>query len=87
MKHEDDCTYTLILIVRNQPGVLVRCAQVIGRRGHNIEALHVSSLPGKKDVSRMSITAYGTVHAAPQILAQLAKLVDVIEVTEGKKYI
>jgi acetolactate synthase small subunit len=37
MKKDTDHTYTLTLRVRNRPGVLVRCAQIYGRRGHNIE--------------------------------------------------
>lgn len=82
MKKADDHTYTLTLMVRNQPGVLVRCAQVFGRRGHNIEALHVASAPGKNDHAIMTITAYGKHGFMEQICKQLEKLVDVESVTE-----
>ena len=74
-------TYVLTLTVRNRPGVLVRCAQVYGRRSHNIESLHVTSLPPHHDLSIMTIAAYGNPAAMSQITAQLSKLVDVVDVT------
>ena len=80
MKKETDHTYTLTLTVRNQPGVLVRCAQVFGRRGHNIEALHVAGT-GEAE-ARMTITAFGKPEVIHQITMQLKKLVDVTDVAE-----
>lgn len=85
MKKDGDHTYTVTLLVRNQPGVLVRCAQVFGRRGHNIESLNVGSNPGHHDVSEMTITAFGKPDVMQQIVAQLAKLVDVLSVKETEK--
>jgi len=82
MKRDTDHTYTLILTVRNNPGVLVRCAQVFNRRGHNIEALHVGATPGSTPSSRMAITAFGNPKAIRQITMQLRKLVDVISIAE-----
>lgn len=72
------------MTVRNQPGVLTRCSQVFGRRGHNIEALRVSANPGNGSTSTMVITAYGQAGMMHQIMAQLGKLVDVIEIN-GKE--
>lgn len=80
MKKEHDHTYTLVLAVKNNPGVLVRCAQVFGRRGHNIEALHVAAATDNR--SHMTITAFGKPEVIHQITMQLKKLVDVISVTE-----
>lgn len=85
MKREGDHTYTLALTVRNRPGVLVRCAQIFGRRGHNIEALQVAAKPKHNDISIMTITAFGKPDAMQQIVAQLVKLVDVIDVKESEK--
>jgi acetolactate synthase small subunit len=82
MKQDYDHTYTLILTVRNSPGVLVRCAQIFNRRGHNIEALHVVSAPGADDSSHMTITAFGRPNVIHQITMQLKKLIDVIDVAE-----
>jgi acetolactate synthase-1/3 small subunit len=81
MKKDDDHTYTLALTVRNRPGVLVRCAQVFNRRGHNIESLHVAPAIAA-NVSTMTITAFGRQAMMDQIVAQLNKLIDVIDVTE-----
>jgi acetolactate synthase-1/3 small subunit len=82
MKHETDHTYKLVLTVRNSPGVLVRCAQVFNRRGHNIEALDVKATAGSPHTSRMTITAFGKHEAMGQIRMQLQKLVDVTAITE-----
>lgn len=82
MKQADDHTYTLTLTVRNRPGVLVRCAQVFNRRGHNIEALQVAASSTNSDESTMKITAFGKHEVMDQIVAQLSKLVDVQKVTE-----
>jgi acetolactate synthase-1/3 small subunit len=86
MKQTSDHTYQLTLTVRNRPGVLVRCAQIFGRRGHNIEALHVAELTDQPDISQMIITAFGQPAVMRQIVAQLAKLIDVLEVTEAIAY-
>ncbi len=79
MKKEHDHTYTLVLEVKNNPGVLVRCAQVFGRRGHTIETLHVAAASDAQ--SHMTITAFGKPDAIHQITMQLKKLVDVLSVT------
>lgn len=78
----DDHTYTLTLTVRNRPGLLVRCAQVFGRRGHNIESLQVAPQPDHEDTSVMTITAFGKPHMMDQIVAQLSKLIDVITIAK-----
>jgi acetolactate synthase small subunit len=82
MKQEYDHTYTLILTVRNSPGVLVRCAQVFNRRGHNIEALHVAPASDHMNTSHMTITAFGKPEVIHQITMQLKKLIDVLDVIQ-----
>lgn len=85
MKKDEDHTYTLALAVRNRAGVLVRCAQVFNRRGHNIEALQVASQSEHEDIAIMTITAFGNPNVIQQIVAQLAKLVDVITIKESEE--
>lgn len=80
MKRDHDHTYELTLTIRNNPGVLVRCAQIFGRRSHNIEALQIVNVSG--DVAHMTITAFGKPEVIRQITLQLKKLVDVIDVKE-----
>lgn len=72
MKHID---YTFLLTVRDTPGVLVRVAQVFGRRGCNIRSLHVqpaANIPW----STMTISVRDVANAE-QLQLQLEKLVDV----------
>jgi acetolactate synthase-1/3 small subunit len=84
MKRETDHTYTLILTVHNNPGVLVRCAQIFNRRGHNIEALQVTPSQSSHTQSHMTVTAFGDAKTITQITMQLHKLIDVLDITEEK---
>jgi acetolactate synthase I/III small subunit len=70
--------HTISVLVRNQPGVLVRVALVFARRGYNIESLVVSADPASADFSRMTITCSGDPETLEQIIKQVAKLVDVV---------
>jgi acetolactate synthase I/III small subunit len=79
MKKDEDHAYAVIMKVRNQPGVLVRVAQVFARRGHNIESLHVEVDTRDDSLSNMTIGAFGKKDSIDQIIAQIRKLVDVVE--------
>jgi acetolactate synthase-1/3 small subunit len=70
--------HTLSVLVRNQPGVLVRVSLVFARRGYNIESLVVSPDIINGDFSRMTITCRGDADAFEQISKQLTKLIDVV---------
>jgi acetolactate synthase-1/3 small subunit len=70
--------HTISVLVRNQPGVLVRVALVFARRGYNIESLVVSADPVSTVLSRMTITCSGDPDTLEQIIKQVAKLVDVV---------
>jgi len=70
--------HTISVLVRNQPGVLVRVALVFARRGYNIESLVVSADPVNAEFSRMTITCSGDPETLEQIIKQVAKLVDVV---------
>jgi acetolactate synthase-1/3 small subunit len=71
--------FTLNLIVNDKPGVLVRVAQVFARRGHNITSLDVHP-SDENGHSKMMIESYGQKWVITQIVKQLKKLIDVIEV-------
>jgi len=70
--------HTISVLVRNQPGVLVRVALVFARRGFNIESLVVSADQVEPTYSRMTITCSGDIETLEQIIKQVAKLVDVV---------
>lgn len=75
--------YTLSLVVQDRPGVLVRIALVFARRGYNIESLAVS--PGAEGgFSRMTIACTGDPEILEQILKHLAKLIDVVYITDHR---
>jgi acetolactate synthase-1/3 small subunit len=74
--------HTISVLVRNQPGVLVRVALVFARRGYNIESLVVSPDPVSADFSRMTITCRGAHDTLEQMIKQVAKLVDVVRATD-----
>jgi acetolactate synthase-1/3 small subunit len=73
-------SFTISLTVRNQPGVLVRCAQVLSRRGYNIDALKVHPEAHNNGQSTMMIVMKGDVNNIRQVKAQLYKLIDVISI-------
>jgi acetolactate synthase I/III small subunit len=70
--------HTIAVLVRNQPGVLVRVSLVFARRGYNIESLVVSPDVTNGDFSRMTITCRGDAATFEQISKQLTKLIDVV---------
>jgi acetolactate synthase I/III small subunit len=77
MQHVD---HTLVLTVRNQPGVLVRIAHVFARRGCNIRSLHVAPHDDEQ-WSTMSIVVRD-VPRLDQMIHQLHKLIDVARVKD-----
>lgn len=74
-----EVTYTLVMEVRNKPGVLVRIAHVFARRGCNIQSLHVQPHDEEEAWSTMTIAVKNVSHIE-QIIHQLQKLVDVSRV-------
>lgn len=75
--------HTFSLVTRDRPGVLVRIALVFSRRGYNIASLAVSP-GGTAGFARMTIVSHGDPENVDQILKQLAKLVDVVFVTDHR---
>ncbi len=76
-------SHTISLLVADKPGVLVRISLVFARRSYNIESLVVSSVTGSEPKqSRMTITCSGDADTLDQIVNQLGKLIDVIQVID-----
>ena len=70
------------LIVENSSGVLSRISGLFSRRGYNIESITAGvASPG---YTRITIVASGDSDILEQIEKQVAKLIDVISVTELK---
>ncbi|MFZ5805676.1 MAG: acetolactate synthase small subunit [Verrucomicrobiota bacterium] len=73
--------HTLSLLVENKFGVLTRIAGLFSGRGYNIDTLNVAPTNDEK-VSRMTITVVGDDQVLDQVIKQLNKLVDVIQVQD-----
>lgn len=66
----------LSIVVRNQPGVLMRVAGMFSRRGFNIDSLAVGTTQNP-EFSRMTVTMEADQPTINQVCKQLAKLVEV----------
>ena len=73
--------HTIAVLVENQFGVLARVAGLFSARGFNIDSLAVGET-NDPSISRMTITVNGDNRIVEQIMKQLNKLVDVIEVVD-----
>ncbi len=73
--------HTLIALVEDKPGVLTKVASMFRRRGFNIASLAVgnSEQPG---LSRMTFVVNGDDYTVGQVVKQLDKLIEVIEVSD-----
>ena len=76
------------ILLTNESGVLTRVSGLFSARGYNIESLTVAPT-ADKSLSRMTIVTTGEDKVAEQIVKQLHKLVDVIEVSDlaGEKHV
>jgi|TARA_B110000495_G_C22894170_1_gene521608 acetolactate synthase-1/3 small subunit len=71
--------------MENTFGVLTRVAGMFSGRGYNIDSLNVAPTHDP-EVSRMTIVARGDDATVEQIVRQLNKLVNVLEVTNFRDY-
>ena len=76
--------HTISVLVENKFGVLVRVAGLFSGRGYNIDTLNVGPTH-EPSVSRMTIVSRGDDATLEQIVRQLNKLVDVIEVLDFRE--
>lgn len=73
-------THTLAVLVENKAGVLARVAGLFARRGFNIESLAVA--PTDDRFSRITIVVDAESAPLDQIMKQLDKLVNVVDIVE-----
>jgi acetolactate synthase-1/3 small subunit len=73
--------HTISVLVENKFGVLTRVAGLFSGRGYNIDSLNVGPTHDPK-LSRMTVVTRGDDATVEQIVKQLNKLVDVIEVQD-----
>lgn len=73
--------YIVSVLVKNHSGVLARVASLFGRRAFNIDSLTVSATTNPK-ISRMSIIVTADEKVLEQVLKQISKLYEVIEVEQ-----
>ena len=77
--------HTISVLVENKFGVLTRVAGMFSGRGYNIDSLNVAPTHDPK-LSRMTLVARGDDATVEQIVKQLQKLINVIEVTDFRDY-
>tara|TARA_Y100000588_G_scaffold98080_1_gene106559 strand:+ start:595 stop:1044 length:450 start_codon:yes stop_codon:yes gene_type:complete len=71
--------------VENKFGVLTRVAGMFSGRGYNIDSLNVAPTH-ETEVSRMTLVTRGDDATLEQVVKQLNKLVNVLEVTDFRDY-
>jgi acetolactate synthase-1/3 small subunit len=71
--------HILSALLENKPGVLFRVTNLFRARNFNIESITVGSTEST-DLSRMTITLNGDNRTLDQLVKQLRKLIDVVEV-------
>lgn len=73
--------HTISVLVDNHFGVLARISGLFSTRGYNIESLCVG-ITEDPTISRMTVAVHGDEQVLRQIINQLEKLVEVIEVID-----
>ncbi|HVX02293.1 MAG TPA: acetolactate synthase small subunit [Nitrososphaera sp.] len=71
--------YIVSALVENKPGVLFRVTNLFRARNFNIESITVGTTE-QQDISRMTITTSSDEKTLVQLVKQLRKLIDVVEV-------
>ena len=76
---------TISVLVENTFGVLTRVAGMFSGRGYNIDSLNVAPTHDPEK-SRMTIVTRGDDATVEQIVRQLYKLVNVLEITDFREH-
>ena len=73
-------THVLSILVENHAGVLNRVSGLFSRRTYNIESLSVG-VTENPDISRMTVVTSTDNDTLVQIVNQVSKLIDVLDIT------
>ncbi len=76
--------FVIAIRVSNRFGVLTRVSAMFSRRGFNIDSLTVSPTE-TEGVSRITVTMQGDTYVKNQMIKQLSKLNEVLEICEMSK--
>lgn len=71
----------LSILVENKPGILFKVTHLFRSRNFNIDSISVG-VTANPDISRMTITTYGDEKQVQQIVKQLDKMIDTVEVRQ-----
>ena len=71
--------HAISVLLQNEVGALTRMTGMFSSRGYNIESLNVAPT-NQPTVSRVTLVVSGSDSAIAQLNAQLAKLVDVVNI-------
>ena len=69
----------LSILVENKPGILFKVTHLFRARNFNIDSISVG-VTENPDISRMTITVFGDEKQVSQIVKQVDKMIDTIEV-------
>ncbi len=72
--------HTYSIIYAKKPGILIRLALVLERRGYTIESMRTSPYDPNPEYWEMVITTEGDPTKLEQVTRQLTKLIDVFAV-------
>ena len=72
---------TLSVLTEDHPGVLTRLSNLISRRGYNVESLSVTRTH-RSGLSRFTIVVEADETSSKQMIKQLEKLVEAVEVKD-----
>jgi acetolactate synthase-1/3 small subunit len=73
--------HIISILLQNEAGALSRVSNLFSSRGYNIESLNVAPM-ADETVSRLTLVTSGSDEIIDQITKQLAKLVDVVDITD-----
>ena len=73
--------HTIAILLQNESGALTRVASMFSTRGYNIDSLSVAPTDDPS-ISRLTLVTEGSDEVIGQIIRQLYKLIDVVDVLD-----